>query len=326
MNNNSFHKDDNENISIPMLKKIEGTLFKKVDSKLTRIFKKSIPRYFYFDMDKHQFGYKENSSESNYKRIHIKKEFISYSPSVERDEPWMNEFKYGFKFFTTGKVYTLFLNDKKFYDQWMRMFNFYFYGVDVLVGRNSKVKPRSVSITYLNEHANSVKKEIKLVSSNINVNKADNKEIIYETLIKENKILVSVSQIKENKKLFQVENLHYLNYNQTLVDNLSSNSNINLNKGFIDAEEEKNKQNIDLNRKKANISKRIFTNKEDGLVYIDNCNNNFIQNRESIVNNQDNKSISLNLNDGELLINTTNNNNNENKYEDFLDWPGTEEY
>jgi hypothetical protein len=123
--------DDSHSMNFqPLPEVIETVLFKKIESNFTRIFKKFVQRYFILDIGYRELSYKNRETDPKIRRIYKKDEVINYSPNLDKNEPLLNMFKYGFKIFTKKRTLLLFTNQKKDYDLWMRSCNYYFYGVD----------------------------------------------------------------------------------------------------------------------------------------------------------------------------------------------------
>jgi hypothetical protein len=131
-------------IYAPMPDKIEGLLFKKVQNKLKRIFKKVLPRWCVFDLKKQEFSYRASQESKKVLKCHKGKNIINYTSNVDLDDNLNQVYKYGFKLFTAKRGYVLFLDNKELYDQWMRVLNFYFYNIDILKkepGKSRKYQP-----------------------------------------------------------------------------------------------------------------------------------------------------------------------------------------
>lgn len=123
--------DELHSINFQPLPEVIGTvLFKKIESKFTRIFKKFVERYFFLDLVYRELSYKIRETDPKIIRIYKKDEVTNYSPNLDKNEPLLNMFKYGFKIFTKTRTFVLFTNEKKDYDLWMRSCNYYFYGID----------------------------------------------------------------------------------------------------------------------------------------------------------------------------------------------------
>jgi hypothetical protein len=234
-----------ENFS-PLPEEIESLLFKKVESKFTRLFKKVMPRYFSFDRVNKEFFYKKTKDDPKIIKVHSKHDIINYSPSVEKNQDLSKDFKFGFKLFTTTRTYVLYTNDKNDYDKWMRMFNFYFYGIDP-VEEKEKLKSNIKKIQmklYYPHHEFQFYKNISFTlepRGTINFNDGLEELIFYDKRDHENNMGIKEKAI--------------------LLDNYPL------------------KENMDFNRKKLNLVKRYFKKERDGEKY--RSNSMVIKNKNS---------------------------------------------
>jgi hypothetical protein len=232
---------------------ISSQLNKRVSSKLTSIFKKTVVRIFTFNTEKANFSYVKGDKST---KIYSESEILNFSPNVEK-EMKITDFKYDFRIYLKEKKYDLYTNEKSIYDEWIRVLNFFFYKVDILMARIEVKRPEIVKVL---KTINSIEEKIETkhnIEKEVQVQKIKEEPNPIEPILAE--------EIKKESKLkdffkFEIENLILTNELEEQEEYLEEKI-IEIKQGEEILKENANNTNEDYNRLHKNVTRKILKEK-----------------------------------------------------------------